>query len=171
VVFGVMLAGFGGCSPAMNWRQIRGEGSALQVLMPCKPDRVSRRIRLPDQDLTWNLLSCEAGGATWSMAYGDLSDSTQLAPVLATLQDVAQRNWAVQTTVPIAGAGGAWPPGATPHPNARRWTGEGRRPDGAPLPVQAAWFVQERAVYQLAVLGKISPPDAETWWSSVTFDK
>lgn len=161
------------CSPAMNWRQVRSDDSPLQVLMPCKPDRASRRIRIRDQELTWQLLSCEANGATWSLAYGGVESPDQVGPVLADLQDMAVANWAVTQSMLEKPPGAStpastWPPGATPQPNAARWTSEGRRPDGQSLPVQAAWFAQGLTVYQLAVLGKTAPTDAETWWSSVT---
>jgi len=153
----------------MNWRQIHGDDSPLQVLMPCKPDRAVRRIRILSQDLHWHLLACETGGVTWSLAYGAVQVADQVEPVLAALQNTARANW----SVPAAPAGEPtsvlWPAGATPQPSAARWKAEGRRPDGQPLPIQAAWFAQGLTVYQLVVLGKAAPSDAETWWSSVTF--
>lgn len=169
LVMVVVVGGLVACSPAMNWRQVRSDDATLQVLMPCKPDRAARRIRLLDQDLTWQLLSCEAGGATWSLAHGNLTTPDQVGPVLAGLQDTARSNWGVVNSTSSPFNASTWPPGATPQPNAARWRAEGRRPDGQVLPLDAAWFAQGLTVYQLVVIGRPATLDAETWWSSVTF--
>ena len=32
------------CNPALNWREVRFDGLATRVLLPCKPDRAERAV-------------------------------------------------------------------------------------------------------------------------------
>ena len=39
------------CSPTFNWREVRAEPASLKVLLPCKPDKGSRRGPLGGRDV------------------------------------------------------------------------------------------------------------------------
>ena len=54
---------FSACSPTLDWREVRPEGGYLTVLLPCKPERLSRDLVLgegPPRRI--ELLACTAGG-------------------------------------------------------------------------------------------------------------
>ncbi len=59
------------CSPAFNWRLVGHEGVPGRMLMPCKPERAEREVRLPGADTSASpllLMSCESGGHTFAWA-------------------------------------------------------------------------------------------------------
>ena len=74
------------CSPALNWREVRLEPSALVAMLPCKPDQGTRSVTLAGQNLSMHMMGCEADSATFAVSYADLPDATQAAAVQAQWQ-------------------------------------------------------------------------------------
>ncbi|WP_180684473.1 hypothetical protein [Tepidicella baoligensis] len=71
--WGLLLAGLWlmACSPAFNWRLVGHEGVPARMLMPCKPERAEREVRLLGADSpssSLRLMSCESGGHTFAWA-------------------------------------------------------------------------------------------------------
>jgi hypothetical protein len=90
MVFGLAAAVFAlgaclsACSPTLNWREVRMEGTALVAMMPCKPDRVVRTVPFVggvERSLT--MLTCEAGGGTFAITMADMGDASQTTLALA----------------------------------------------------------------------------------------
>ena len=48
LVFAALLVG---CSPALDWREVRVEGRDAFVLLPCKPAAHARQVRLAEGDV------------------------------------------------------------------------------------------------------------------------
>lgn len=56
------LLGAAACTPSLNWREVRLEGSALKTLFPCKPDHGSRQLPVDGAELNVQMTGCEAQG-------------------------------------------------------------------------------------------------------------
>ena len=53
------LAALAACSPSLNWRSVRSEAHGLQMLLPCKPDKASREVRMAGTDLQLDMQGCD----------------------------------------------------------------------------------------------------------------
>lgn len=137
------------CSPTFDWRELQPEGSGIVATFPCKPDHHTRDVRVGDQPLRMHMLVCNAGGTTFAVSFADVADPAAVAVVLAGLRAAAlsnvagtlrhEREWRLAGATPGAAAG---------------WLEiDGRRPDGAPVRVQAAFFARGLRVYQASLLG------------------
>lgn len=152
------------CSPALNWREVRPEGSGVQALFPCKPAHQSRKLMLAGAAVELTLHACTAGGATWALGFAELGEPARVAPALAELGDAATRNVAAART-----PGRAFDvPGMTPNPQAQRLALSGERPDGSAVRTHVALFSKGTRVFQAIVVGAEPPADAvETFFGAL----
>lgn len=154
------------CAPALNWRDVRPEGSAAQLLFPCKPDMQERRVALAGPPVRLALNLCEAAGQTWSLALADVADPARVAPALAALQAGAAANLGARATGTVPQA----VPGATPQPGSGRTRLQGQRADGQPVQMQTLVFARGTQVFQASVLGAALSDDAvDAYFSSIRF--
>jgi hypothetical protein len=161
VVTALALAG---CSPALNWREIRPEASELLALFPCKPDRFARTLMLAGGPVQIRLVSCAAEGVTYALTYAELNDVARVADALAQLRDAAAANIGGQAVAPASFSVS----GMTPHPLAQLWNLHGHAADGAPVREQVGFFVKARRVYQATIVGeKIDAEAADTFFSGL----
>lgn len=148
-----LAALLGACSPAHEWRELRPPDSGIVAMFPCKPDRHARPVTLAGQATRMEMLVCAAGDTTYALAFADIADPSAVAPALAELRAAAIAN--------LDGAGvqeqSLQVPGMTPNPRAVRIRFDGRRPDGAAVQEQAAFFVRGLRVYQASVLAPALP--------------
>ena len=159
---GVLVA----CTPALDWREVRPEGSAVRLLFPCKPDSQTRTLSLAGAPVRLALHACNTGGATWALAVADLHDPARVGPALAELRLSAQRNLAAAEGRPLAHK----VPGATPHPDSGRLQFEGRMPDGRAVREQVAVFAKGTQVFQAVALGASLDAEAtHTFFDSIRF--
>lgn len=143
-----------GCAPALDWRDVRPAGSALQLQFPCKPASQQRAVPLAGAAVPLTLLACDADGLTFALAVADLGDPTRVEQALADLVAGAARNIGAK---PVAGRP-QQPQGATPNAGNRRLSLQGRRPDGRRAHVALLVFTHGTSVFQATVLGE-SPGD------------
>ncbi len=150
------LCGLCGCSPALDWREVRAEGSGIVALFPCKPDRHVRTVSLAVQSVRMEMLVCSAGGVNYALAFFDVSEPARVTAALHELQSLAASNLASirQESRALSVSG------MTPNPRAARLVLEGRQPDGAGLEEQAAFFVKGLRIYQATVLGRKVPAES-----------
>ncbi|MDB5938113.1 MAG: hypothetical protein JWP77_477 [Polaromonas sp.] len=163
------LLALAGCSPALNWREARPEGTRLNLLLPCKPDKAQKVVPLGGRPTPLSMLGCDADGATFAVAVADVGDPSQAASVLALWQDLALANMkaapASRQPLPLK------VPGATPGTPATRVQAQGQRADGAAVSGQAAYFAQGSQVFQVVMYApRIAPEVAETFFSSLKFE-
>jgi len=154
------------CAPALDWREVRPDGSGASLLMPCKPIAQERRLPLAGHPVQLLLHACSAGGQTWGLGHADVVDPAQVGVALAALRDGAVANVAAGSTerLPLQ------VPGATPQPASERLRFEGRLPDGRPVHVQLAVFARGTRVFQATALGEHLPvAAAETFFGSIRF--
>lgn len=142
------------CSPALDWREVRPDGSAAVALFPCHPKRQSRQAALAGAPTRMTLWSCEAEGLTFALAQAELGDPARVTPALAEMATALAAN--LQATEVLREPAAV--PGMTPNAEARRLRFSGRLPDGTAAHEQAVLFAHGTRVFQAAVLG--ARPDA-----------
>ncbi len=138
-----------GCAPALDWREVRVEGTELVALFPCKPVAQAKQLVLAGTGVQLTLLACGAGQSTWALAHADMVDPSRVGPALAELLST--------TTAKLSSS----PPeslplhvdGATPNPNSKRVEIAGQQGDGRPLTTQVAVFARGTRVFQATWLG------------------
>lgn len=144
---GVFLLGLLGCSPTFNWRDVRAEQTPLTALFPCKPDQASRRVTLGAQELMMSMWGCDAGGATFTVAYVDAGQAAQVGPLVSLWKKATLDKMQTQTlddgVFMLKGAG------VVPAP--LKVEARGVRSDGSPLLAQVAWFTSGSQVFQAAM--------------------
>ncbi len=152
--FGVLAAWLAvGCAPALNWREVRPEGSGVVVLLPCKPSSYARNVKLAGGEVQLSLQVCSSDGLTWALAFADLADPARVPGALAALRQAAMANLGAATAaeLPVVVAGAP----ASPAP--LRFEISGQMPDGTRVLEQVALFSQGTRVFQATVLGPHLP--------------
>lgn len=169
LIFLTVLLALAACTPAFNWREVHPEGTRLNLLLPCKPDKAQKVVPLGGQPTTLAMLGCDAGGATFAVAVADVGDAARAASVLALWQDLTLANMkaAPGSRQPLALA----IPGASAAVPVTRVQAQGQRADGTAVSGQAAYFAQGSQVFQVVMYApRIAPEVAETFFSSLKFE-
>lgn len=136
-----------GCSPALNWREVRVDGAPLVALFPCRPDQGVQAIPLGAHVVKMSMMGCEAGGAMFTLAYVSLDGSIDA--------EALRELWQAGTLASMQGVPAEAEPfalkkaGASLAPTQIRTNGQ--RKDGSPVAMRAAWFTAGGALYQVAV--------------------
>ena len=134
------------CNPALNWREVRFDGLATRVLLPCKPDRAERAVQLGEARATLRMMGCEAQDLQFTWSQLDLP----VGPVPTQIV----RAWQQASLLAL----GADPALAT---QVRQLVLTGARMDVSPSQLAAAapvgpqahfyWWLHAGQAYQLAV--------------------
>ncbi len=162
----VLLGALAGCTPALDWRDARPSGSALQLLFPCKPSAQQRELQLAGQSVKLSLHACTAAGQTWGLAYADMGEVSKVAGALDELLHSAAANLGAAT----APGTRQLIPGASPEALSQRAQIDGRLPDGTSVRMQCIVFARGTLVYQLSALGQTLDQDAvQTFIESIRF--
>jgi len=133
------------CYPELDWREVTSARGGYSVLMPAKPEEVSREVALGGVSLTMTMSSVRRDGMAFGAAYADISDgSVRDAQLLAAARDALVRNIAGRVTVDreisIGGAAG------------REFYADGMV-DGKALRIAARVLVAGHRFYQVAFVG------------------
>ena len=81
------------CTPTFNWREVSVERTPLKAMLPCKPDKLERRLEFaPGRELVVQALGCETGHATFAVLYTELQQPGELGEVLAREQAHSKRS-------------------------------------------------------------------------------
>ena len=153
-----------GCSPALNWRETRADGSGIVAMFPCKPERHSRSVQVAGMSVRMEMLFCPADGATYALSFFDVTDALAVTAALKDLRQLA----AAKLNVERPSVEAALVPGMTPHPLAGRVRAQGTRPDGAALLGRTMLFSKDLRVYQAQVIGEtLSDEAVETFFSAL----
>lgn len=149
-----LVAALGACSPGLNWRDVRPEGTLLVALLPCKPDQGTRVLPAGDKPLTISMMGCDAGGATFTLAHVPVRDAAEAAMVLTQWQAATLSTLRGQalSTVPLALKGSSAEPAGV------QIQANGVRPDGKPVSLQAVWFASAGQVFQVAMYADRAQP-------------
>jgi len=149
VLTALVATGFG-CTPALNWREVRFEDGIVTALMPCKPDLGQRDVTLKSGErnvvASLQMRGCEAGDLQFTL--GQITLPGGIAA------DEALSAWRLASLAPLN----------IPATEASAQTWALRGSDAMPKPVKTAittqthrvqwvWFVRDGKVYQAAVYG------------------
>ncbi|MES2192471.1 MAG: hypothetical protein V4454_20315 [Pseudomonadota bacterium] len=157
-----------GCSPSLNWRDVRPEGTSLALLLPCKPDKVQRTVPLGGAPTELNMLGCDAGGATFAVASADVGDAAKVADVLAQWQKLTLANMKASPAVQVLPLKVA---GAAAMPPSVLVKAQGQRADGSAVTGHAAYFSRGTQVFQVVMYAaRLAPEASETFFSSLKFE-
>jgi hypothetical protein len=143
------------CSPTFNWRDVSLDGAPLRAQLPCKPERAERQVPLTASGTVLRLVSCEAGGLTFALAWATVDTDERLPTVLDNWQ---QAGWAsLRQTVgaPVGPPAGwaAWPATVARAQHLRGWQGSGLDHQGHTVMARQLYFSHGAVVYQAAVYG------------------
>lgn len=156
----VLLAG---CSPSLNWRDVRPEGTSLVGLLPCKPDHGARVLPMGSKPVTITMMGCDANGATFTLAHMAVPDLDGAA---------ALTHWQAATLSTMRGQTVSILPfslkGSSAQPPAVQVKATGVRANGKPVTLQAVWFVATGRVFQVALYSdKAQPEVADAYFSGL----
>lgn len=159
-----VMACLSACSPTLDWRDVRPPGSGVQLLFPCKPSTETRSVALAGQLLKMTMVACQAGGATYALAFADTGDAARLAGALTALREAQAGN--------LRGRGDAPVPlrvvGARAVPQPELVHLDGHFPDGTAVRQHAGYFAAGTRVYQVAVLGAaVAPGTADAFFEGI----
>jgi hypothetical protein len=145
-----LSSALGACSPTLDWREARPEGSQARLMFPCRPASHARRVALTGTTVEMTMVACTAGDTVFALTFADLGDPTRVGPALDELGrslQAALRPAQGAASQPVSVAG------MTPHPQAAQWRLAGRLPDGRTVQERAALFSYGTRVYQATMLG------------------
>ncbi|MEO5797475.1 MAG: hypothetical protein ABIP34_21840 [Rhodoferax sp.] len=167
-LFFLAWAGLVACSPALNWRTVRSDAHALQMLLPCKPDHASRDVPMAGSTVALDMQGCDAAGATFAVSHVHLADARQASAALAGWQaaTLANLHAANPQQQPLELHGGQF---------GVRWALVGQRADGHPVSAQAVWFarIQTNGVdlfNAVVVADKVDAAVADTFFTGLKFE-
>lgn len=139
------------CSPALDWREVRPEGSTARAMFPCRPASQERSIALAGAQVEMRLFVCSAADTVHALGFADVADPARVGPALEEMARAARGN------VRGGDAAAAQPasvPGMTPHPAASQWRVAGTLPDGREVEERAVFFSHGTRVYQATMIGR-----------------
>ena len=139
------------CTPTLDWRELRPDGSGAHLMFPCRPASHARQVTLAGARVEMSMYACSAGQATYALAFADMADPARVTPALEELAQAARTH--LQPTAQASSAP-VRVQGMTPNDQAARWQIAGRLPDGRTLQEQAAFFAYGTRVYQATVIGE-----------------
>ena len=152
------LLGLPGCSPALNWREVRLQEPGLIAMFPCRPVGQSRGLTLAGRPLSPRLHGCESDGRTYAVLTVDVQDPAVVNAVMQSLRDASLAK--LDATASASSAMAGWQvPGTTPQPAAGRWRLSHAAPGEAPLRMETALFARGTWVIQASVIGAAPAPD------------
>ncbi len=155
---------FAGCSPVLDWREVRPPGTAIALTFPCKPTSHVRKLTLAGTPVDVAMHVCDAGGLTWALTVAEVDDPRRVTVALRELRAAAQANLRV-APAPLLAVHVA---GATPNEQAGQAQLNGVRADGQPVQEVVMFFARATQVYQATVLGQqVSPDLVQTFLSSI----
>ncbi len=135
------------CSPALNWREVPLANGELKALLPCKPDRASRKQNLATHDLDIAMAGCEAGGALYAVSVAELPAPDRALAVQvqwqANLLENMRASGASNAAYAIKGASSTFEP--------VRLIAAGTGPDGRVVQAQGVWFARGTRLYHAVI--------------------
>lgn len=151
------------CSPTYDWREVRGEGAGYMVLLPAKPSAHTRAVNLDGVQVQMTMTGAETDDVSFTVATAELPDAEQARRALQAMKTAMLRNVGASASqdkpVTVAGATEAAEVTAT----------GGADASGRPRLMAARFFVRERRVFQMVVLGRengVSQEAIETFLTS-----
>lgn len=163
----LVLAGeLAGCSPRLDWREVRMSDTGLMALLPCRPASQARRLVLAGSEVEMSMLACTGDGVVYAVASADVAHPGRVGTAMAELQAAAARNLGAAPQSPVA----FQVPGSTPNPQAGVTGFAGVLGDGRRVEERVAVFARGTRVYQATMVGPAVELEAsETFFGGLRF--
>ena len=160
-------AALAGCSPALDWREVRLEAAPLKAMLPCKPDKGTRQVPMAGREVALDALACEAGGSTFAVLSADMG-----GPAAA---DASLQQWQAASLATMRGKmvrqSRFVPAGALDLPGSVQVVASGQRADGSAIEAQAAYFARGNHVFQAAVYSqRLDARATEPFFAGLRFE-
>jgi hypothetical protein len=176
------LAWLAGCSPALDWREVRSEAGGFVVSLPGKAQVVTREVELPlagaSYKVSMTMTSAGAGATLFAVGFAPLPaallrDPASTQATLAWFRDGLLRNIeaAGVATAPapaLVAKGGPVAARASEGFDARGRTGRPGQP-ASPARLAVRLYVVDDRLYQIVAMGAVGDlPDTavETFFTS-----
>ena len=138
----VSTALLGACAPALDWREVRPEGSGAELLFPCKPEQLHRPATA--QAPAMGLAVCRAAELSFSLSWSEMPRPDMPGPALQAMGEGLRQ----RLQAPEAGWQGLQLRGMTPRPESGQ-----QRLLGPQQQARQALFSRGLKVYQLVMVG------------------
>ncbi len=152
------------CSPALNWREVRGSEAPYTVLLPAKPASFARPVDLGGFTVEMAMTAAEVDDMNFAVASARITDPAQRQAALAAMQAAMLRNIGstghTEKAVTLKGGVPATEVVAT---------GKARNQAQVALTLHARFAMHGDRVYQVIALGpvaQLSDETADTFLSS-----
>ncbi|MEO6409291.1 MAG: hypothetical protein ABIO45_11145 [Burkholderiaceae bacterium] len=156
VLCAILLAASAACTPALNWREVRLDGSGLEAMFPCRPDRHERHVTLAGVSASMQMHVCEAAGLTFAVSLVDVDAPDRVSRAMVELRALAVSNiGATESTVAALQVSGM-----TPNPQAALLSARGRPVGSERLGLRAAFFSKGLRIFQATVIGAAPTEEA-----------
>lgn len=156
-----------GCSPTLDWREVRVEPTGLRAMFPCKPETDSHQVTLVGRDIKLQALVCRAGSNTFAILSGDIGGPAAAAAVL--------REWKAASLARLRSENAHESrfslPGAFELNESAQVIASGKRPDGSKVESRAAYFAHGPYVFQAVIYtGTLAPESADPFFGGLRFE-
>lgn len=134
----------------------------MTVLLPCKPDRAQRSLRLGERDVTISMAGCEADGAIFAVSHIHQPDAASATAVAREWRTVTLANIRATsiTEAPLAPV-----PGATA---TTLLSAQGVRQDASEVGAQVTWLVAGDDVFHIAAYAsRLRPEQTDSLFSDI----
>ena len=157
-----VLLALSACSPALNWREVRGGDAPYTVLLPAKPASHARPVELGGVKTSLQMTAAEADDMNFAIASAAIEDESQRKAALAFMQQAMVQNIrgtvTQQKTVTLKD-------GTVMNEVQAR----GMAPNGRAMALFGRFGLKDERVYQVVAIGpqdKLTPEIADTFLSS-----
>jgi len=158
------------CTPALDWREVRGANAPFTVMLPAKPAVQTRQLELAGMQVTMTMTAAVADEVTFGVASVQLPNPAGVMPALEAMKNALVSNIdgsiRKQTQAPSSyGPGPAFDIEALGKP--------GPRTGGKPLMLYARFVARGQRIYQVAVIGPaqaVTQDTADMFLSSFKLD-
>lgn len=172
VALGIIAAGTA-CSPTFNWREFRSP-EGFSVMLPGRPQTVSREVKLPDATVQMSMTSTGIGATLFAVGTAQLPAGLSAEPAarernIAHLRDAIVRN--------VGGSAVKTSAAALPVPAgdsrkvlaAESIEASGQESGGRAVQLAARLFIVDDRLFQIVALGakgELSPEAFDTFFTS-----
>lgn len=163
------MAGFAGCNPRFNWRELRSPDGFI-VLLPGRAQTVKRDVKLQDATVQMSMTSTGIGATLFAVGVAQLPPMAAATPagrqqLLAGFRDALVRNVSgtiVNTSMPpqILAPGLPSNSARTLHA-AEAIEASGRDANGRAVRLAARFFIVDDRLFQVVALGEEGELPAE----------
>lgn len=161
----VLSLALSACTPALDWRELRPEGSQARLMFPCKPANHARRVAIAGETVEMSMFACSAGETVYALSFADMKDPARVGAALDELARAAQSNL---QSAERAASDPAKVAGMTPHAQSAQWRLAGRLPDGRAVQERVVLFSHGTRVYQATMLGaKLNDEAQDTFFGAL----